>query len=216
MRPQSTSARGRVTLVCDQCGASFTTPASQLRFYRVRFCSRACKAAHQRVSPVERLWAQVVKTPTCWVWKGLTTPRGYGIMTYEARRLFTHRLAWELARGPIPNGQIVCHVCDTPGCVRNDEPGWYEVGNLLLPRAGHLFLGTDATNVADMDRKGRALRLGQPGEHNAKAKLTDVTVRIIRRRYGDGESSVALATEYGVNKSTIVRIVTRRAWAHVK
>lgn len=137
--------------------------------------------------------------------------QGYG-MKYVAgvgnRR--AHRYAWEEAYGPIPAGMHVCHSCDNPPCIN----------------AAHLFLGTPADNMADRDAKGRTAsgdRNGSRcrpdrrprGEENARAKLSEDDVRRIRARAETGEPSSAIAPDYGMNPTTIRRIVSGRRWAHV-
>lgn len=80
----------------------------------------------------------------CWLWRGTTTRDGYGRVQWRGKKLLAHRRAWEIVNGPIPDGLVVCHRCDTPGCVRAERGG-----------RGHLFLGTQRDNIRDAMRKGR-------------------------------------------------------------
>jgi len=79
----------------------------------------------------------------CLEWQGARLASGYGLIGRGRRdegMAYVHRLAWELAHGPIPDGMFVCHHCDNPPCCNVE----------------HLFLGTHADNMADMVTKGRA------------------------------------------------------------
>jgi len=61
-----------------------------------------------------------------------------------------HRLAWQLANGPIPDGQLIRHyICDNPPCCD----------------VAHLRPGTKVDNAADRFNHGRWA--GGMGRHNA-------------------------------------------------
>ena len=58
---------------------------------------------------------------SCWVWKNCVTSRGYGSFQIERRRQSTHRLAYADAKGPIPDGLTVDHLCLNKRCCNPDH-----------------------------------------------------------------------------------------------
>jgi hypothetical protein len=138
----------------------------------------------------------------CWVWTGGHVPDGYGCIQVDGAARGTHRVAWEMAIGPIPDGLHVLHRCDNRPCC-NPE---------------HLFLGTNADNVADKVAKGRhrSDRL-ERGVERYNAVLDDGAVQAIRERYARGGVRQAdLAREYGVTQQMISKVIRATRWAHVR
>lgn len=69
------------------------------------------------MTPFERLFQKVEKTHSCWLWTGYITPRGYGQISLNGRKVYVHRLSYELYRGRVPDGMVLDHLCRNPGCV---------------------------------------------------------------------------------------------------
>jgi hypothetical protein len=134
----------------------------------------------------------------CIEWTARRNNDGYGQLRVGSKTIGAHRLAYELKHGPIPPGMKVCHHCDNPACC-NDE---------------HLFLGTDADNMADREAKGRGVRL--QGEKHGRAKLTEAAVVEIRRRLAAGEVQRVIAEDFGISNQEVSNIKTGISWKHLK
>jgi len=100
-------------------------------------------------SPAERLAAGLERKPNgCLEWTGDRSHKlEYGRIKVNGKTVMTHRFAWELVNGPIPDGLHVLHHCDNPPCCQTDPTEGYP--------EGHLFIGTRSDNMADKIAKGR-------------------------------------------------------------
>jgi hypothetical protein len=154
---------------------------------------------------IQSFWehVNVLTQDECWEWQGAKTGMPgmlYGTIKINKKRWTAHRLAYVLHFGEIPAGMLVCHTCDNPPCCN--------------PR--HLFLGTHKDNHQDMLSKQR----GNPprGDTHPHAKLSEMAVREIRRRYKfrGVDDSVSLAKEFGVSQRTIRDAANKSLWKHVK
>lgn len=65
----------------------------------------------------ERFDVKVKKTSGCHFWLAGTNPEGYGRFWNGERLVYAHRWAFERAFGPITEGLVLDHACNTPACV---------------------------------------------------------------------------------------------------
>jgi len=147
-----------------------------------------------------RFWAKADRSggpDACWLWTAAKNQFGYGRFQVATRLVgHAHRVAYELANGPIPAGKEVCHRCDVRHCVN--------------PR--HLFLGTHAENMEDMKAKGRGNGPRRHGSKNPAAKLTDEQAAEIRRRRAAGEKLRVIAADFGVSEATVSLLARNLTW----
>jgi len=68
---------------------------------------------HRRKSPVE----YIVDEHGCWVWQRSCQPSGYGHLYVDGAIKLAHRVYYERARGPIPAGLQIDHLCSNRSCV---------------------------------------------------------------------------------------------------
>lgn len=67
----------------------------------------------------DRLWSRVIENGECWDWTGPLSSSGYGVIASGGRRsplLRTHRVAYELMVGEIPEGLQIDHLCRNRIC----------------------------------------------------------------------------------------------------
>lgn len=91
-----------------------------------RLCKRHYKLQrrHGLLQPLtleERFWSKVDRRgpDTCWPWLASIAYNGYGrfgIHSQGGTMTTAHRVAYELAVGPIPAGLVVDHLCGNRAC----------------------------------------------------------------------------------------------------
>ena len=148
-------------------------------------------------------WSKVrrVEPLRCWLWQGARGDKfGHGAVVFRFARggkqihEYAHRVAWMLAKGPIPPRKQVNHLCDVPLCVNPD----------------HLYVGTQLDNMRDASERGRFPLTRKP------RKLTDDAVRSIRVLVAQGVKQRLVAEAFGVSPASIHQIVNGHRRTHVK
>lgn len=173
---------------------------------------------------VDRFWSGVVRRGEdgCWEWARCRDKDGYGLFTLNNKMKKTHRVAYIIANGPIPElfegfPTYVCHTCDTPPCCNPN----------------HLFLGNAEINAKDSAAKDRKSfsrqrsqffprpwlqrdNLANRGENNGSASKTDLQIRAVKQDLKEGALlQKEIAEKHGLSCQTITNIKTGKCWSHV-
>lgn len=66
---------------------------------------------------LKRLLARVVPVSSgCWIWQGPICRLGYGKVWFDGKNTSAHRVMYVLAKGPIPAGFDIDHLCKVRSC----------------------------------------------------------------------------------------------------
>lgn len=152
----------------------------------------------QRESTIEKRFHsgyEINEKTGCWEWKRSTEGWGYGVIMWNSKKVYVHRVSYELANGPIPSGLLVLHSCD----------------NRICCNPAHLRVGTVQDNSQDMRERLR----GTLGEKSRTAKLKNEDVLNILDMIKNGISLIEIANIYSVNRQAISHIKYGRTWRHI-
>ena len=131
------------------------------------------------IDDVERFWSKVdiKSSEDCWNWKAGKFASGYGQFKAQGKNLKSHRVAWELLKGPISEGKQCLHKCDNRECCNVD----------------HLYIGTQSNNNLDMHTRN-------PGQYGRVSRVGSDGIILIRKLYNEGVSvkDIAKRFDHGV------------------
>lgn len=71
------------------------------------------------MNELDRFFAKVDKTDTCWIWTASLNHKGYGQFqssTY-GRPMLAYRFAYLMLVGEVPEGLVLDHICEVKACV---------------------------------------------------------------------------------------------------
>ncbi len=156
---------------------------------------------------IERFWSHVSKSDGCWIWTA--SGQRYGKAKIRRVNISSHRLAYHIGIGPIPEGKLVCHTCDNQKCCRPD----------------HLFAGTTVDNSKDMLSKGRGNKASGPrhGSHIKPERFDNPGPRLTRKQIlsivADAKlntlTNAEIARKYEVGKTTVLNILSGKTWSNI-
>jgi hypothetical protein len=140
--------------------------------------------AEHREELAAKFWRRVQRGDGCWVWPGqMKQPKyggGYPVFWFYRRSHSAHRLAWELTKGPIPDGLYLHQTCGDSRCVNPEHMAletWADVGERVAAPLYERFWGKVKKAgpdecwvwVGSLDAKGYGFIFDRPRRSSRKA-----------------------------------------------
>lgn len=121
-----------------------------------------------------RLARNVRRDGDCLRWTGAIQSKGYGQFKVGEKILYVHRVAYELAHGPIPEGLEIDHLCRVRDCVNPDHlEAVTHAENLRRKEQcpnGHKYAdGNDLAGARGSHRCGTCYRASRAAQSKARA-----------------------------------------------
>jgi predicted XRE-type DNA-binding protein len=157
----------------------------------------------------QRFMSKVSPEPMsgCWLWTGAVNRIGYGMFhlkhdkkTNKSYAALAHRFSFEFHTGKDLGELYALHKCDNPACVNPD----------------HIYAGTQADNVADMDAKGRRINRPLCGSKHSNSKLKEDDILHIKTLRNMGLKQKEIGNIFGVSQVQIGNILRGKQWNHLQ
>lgn len=117
-------------------------------------------------------------TTPCWLWNLRVGTAGYGMLGVMGKTYLAHRWHYEQAKGPIPEGLKLDHLCHQKTCVNPD----------------HL----EPVTVRENTRRGRSLKLTDDQARDIwQRRQHGESIRSLAEEYGVGRETVRLIGVHG-------------------
>lgn len=120
----------------------------------------------------------------CWLWRGATSPQGYGYCYSGTKVGRASRYMYALIYGDIPQGLTIDHLCFNKGCVNP----W------------HL----EAVSIGENVRRGNSIERGRTKLLVQSQKKIEVPIKsFLEAQRASGKTYVELARELGISSPTV-------------
>jgi len=136
---------------------------------------------------IERFWTKVSKRTheECWNWTAGINRDGYGKFWWNNREIGAHRFSWIITNGNIPEGKLVLHKCNNPGCVN----------------PSHLYIGDGSDNMIDKSHSG------YKHKQLAQRCVSASDISTIKKLFFQGIKQDGIATRLGISQATVSNII---------
>lgn len=72
-------------------------------------------------NPVDRIINKIEPQGDCWIWKGIISYKGYGLINVNQQKRKAHRYSYTHFINKIPDGMTIDHLCRVRACVNPDH-----------------------------------------------------------------------------------------------
>lgn len=134
-----------------------------------------------------------VTESNCWEWQKSKT-NGYGRLIKDGKGWPAHAYSYTVFIQPIPEGKQINHTCHNRCCVNPD----------------HLYAGTQADNMRDMNRAGRRNQV-----HGSKDGNSKISENIAKQIYTHQGIARIIADKFNVSISLVYAIKKKQIWRHI-